>query len=595
MATETTLARTATAELRAAERWAWMRRVDWPVTLLLLLGVALRLGLAARGWPGLDSDEATIGLMGKHILDSGELPIFFYGQHYMGPLEAYLAAGAFALLGVGAFALRVAMVALTTGFLVCAYLLGRLAFGRAVGLLTLGFLALGPAFGLLRELAAIGGYQETLLFGALIPLLAYALIRPASDLTGGSSWWRRGNRLPLYGLLGLTIGLGVWSDALILPFVVAPLCALAIARWRETRGRGGLTLLAGAVIGGFPFIAYNLTHHLQSVTEAGGRTVAAGGGLLPPLGTWLHQALATFTVAMPVTYGDPHVCLDTGLPVRDFTSYPASLLRFGTDASCAGSNLAFSTLIVGLYALVGWRAVAALRASRHDGEVVAAESGLDRAALWLRVMLVGAALLTVAQYTLNRLDVGIFEFDSVRYLLPLLITVPILMGALWSLVGRGARGWPFVTGGAWWRRALRAGAWATLAALFAFALLGVGATLRTASDASVYAPSSAPPEARILGELRRLGVTRYYGDWVVCNLLTFESDERVICAMSSPGPGDYAPYHSAVGSAARPGYVVVIGGPTDLMLSQRLQSGRLPRGYTREEFAGLAIYYFALQ
>jgi hypothetical protein len=567
-----------------------MRRVDWPVTLLLLLGMALRLGLAARGWPGLDSDEATIGLMGKHILDSGELPIFFYGQHYMGPLEAYLAAGAFALLGVGTFALRVAMVALTAGFLVCAYLLGRLAFGRAVGLLTLGFLALGPTFGLLRQLAAIGGYQETLLFGALIPLLAYALIRPASDFTGGWSWWRRGDRLPLYGLLGLTIGLGVWSDALILPFVVAPLCALAITRWRVTRGRGGLTLLAGAVIGGFPFIVYNLTHHLQSFTEAGGRTVAAGGGLSQPLGTWLHQALATFTVALPTTYGDPHVCLDTGLPLRDFTSYPVSLLRIGTNASCAGSNLAFSALIVGLYALVGWRAVAALRAARHHDEMAAAEGGVDRAALWLRVTLVGAALLTVAQYTLNRFDVGIFEFNSVRYLLPLLITVPILMGALWSLAGRGARGWSFVKGSAWWRRTLRAGAWATLATLFAFALLGVSATVRTASDASVYALPTSPPDARILAELRRLGVTRYYGDWVVCNLLTFESDERVICAMVSPGPGDYAPYHQTVRSSSLPGYVAVIGGPTDAMLASWLRSGRLAPGYTREEFAGLAIY-----
>lgn len=575
-----------------------MRRVDWPVTLLLLLGVALRLGLAARGWPGLDSDEATVGLMGKHILDAGELPIFFYGQHYMGPVEAYLAAGSFALLGVGTFALRVAMAPLTTAFLACAYLLGRLAYGRAAGLLALAFLALGPAFGLLRELAAIGGYQETLLFGALIPLLVYALIRPSPGPTGRWIWWLRGDRLPLYTLLGLVIGLGVWSDALILPFVVAPLCVLVVARWRAIRGRGGLALLAGAVIGGFPFIAYNLTHRLQSFTEVTGRTIAPNGSGVAPAGTWPQQLLATLHVAVPTIYGDPHVCLDSGLPLRDFTSYPGSLLRIGTNGVCAGSNLAFSALIIGVYALVGWRALIALRAARRNTETAAAmnEGGADRAALWLRVTLVSAALLTVAQYTLNQFDVGIFEFNSVRYLLPLLITVPILMGALWTLARRGASGWSFAWGGArWWERGVRLGAWVTLAALFAFAVLGLRATVATATNASVYGLPTSPPDARLLAELRRLGVTRFYGDWVVCNLLTFETDERVVCAMSSPGPGYYAPYRQVVGSVARPGYVAVIGSPTDTELVDWLRSGKLAPGYTREVFAGLAIYYYARQ
>ncbi|HKV85689.1 MAG TPA: glycosyltransferase family 39 protein, partial [Ktedonobacterales bacterium] len=487
-----------------------MPRIDWPVTLLLALSVALRLGLAARGWPVLDSDEATIGLMGKHILSVGELPIFFYGQHYMGPIEAYVAAGSFALLGVGTFALRVAMVALTTGFLACAYLLGRFAYGRAAGLLALAFLALGPVIGLLRELAGIGGYQETLLFGALIPLLVYAVIRPPSMEEGRWSWWRRGDRLPLYTVLGLVIGLGVWSDELILPFVVAPLCVLAVARWRAIRGRGGLALLAGIVIGGLPFIVYNLTHHLQSFTEATGRTLAPNGSVAAPAGTWPQQLLATLRVAVPTVYGDPHVCLDSGLPQRDFTSYPGSLLRIGTNATCDGSNLAFSALILGIFALVGWRALVALRGARHVGETPATnEDGVDRAALWLRVMLVGAALLTVAQYTLNRLDVGITEFDSVRYLLPLLITVPLLMGALWALARRGASGWSFGWRGARWReRGPRVAAAATLAALFAFALLGLRATVATASDGRVYALPTPPNDARILAELRRVSVTR---------------------------------------------------------------------------------------
>src|SRR5262245_56727648 len=67
------------------------RRLD--LVALIVGGVALRLTLAALGWPATDSDEATFGLMALHISERGAHPIFFYGQTYMGALEAYLAAG----------------------------------------------------------------------------------------------------------------------------------------------------------------------------------------------------------------------------------------------------------------------------------------------------------------------------------------------------------------------------------------------------------------------------------------------------------------------------------------------------------------------
>src|SRR2546425_3067027 len=67
--------------------------------VILLFAVAIRVILVAQGWPVTNSDEATIGLMGLHILHHGELPIFFYGQNYMGALQAYLGAGFFALFG----------------------------------------------------------------------------------------------------------------------------------------------------------------------------------------------------------------------------------------------------------------------------------------------------------------------------------------------------------------------------------------------------------------------------------------------------------------------------------------------------------------
>ncbi|RMF23181.1 MAG: hypothetical protein D6760_05960, partial [Deltaproteobacteria bacterium] len=52
------------------------------------------------------ADEGVVGLMGKHILEGRSLPVFFYGQHYLGALEAYLAALSFAIFGVSITSLR---------------------------------------------------------------------------------------------------------------------------------------------------------------------------------------------------------------------------------------------------------------------------------------------------------------------------------------------------------------------------------------------------------------------------------------------------------------------------------------------------------
>src|SRR5690348_968601 len=79
---------------------------------IILVAVGLRVALIALGWPQLDSDEGTIGIMGMHILHQGEHPIFFYAQGYMGAFEAYLAAAMFSLLGVSTFALRFGLVLL---------------------------------------------------------------------------------------------------------------------------------------------------------------------------------------------------------------------------------------------------------------------------------------------------------------------------------------------------------------------------------------------------------------------------------------------------------------------------------------------------
>ncbi|MCH8338083.1 MAG: hypothetical protein IH858_04430, partial [Chloroflexi bacterium] len=68
------------------------------IVAILIFGLALKLMLLASDAFPFNSDEAVVGLMARHILD-GAWPAFFYGQAYMGSLDATLVAIGFALFG----------------------------------------------------------------------------------------------------------------------------------------------------------------------------------------------------------------------------------------------------------------------------------------------------------------------------------------------------------------------------------------------------------------------------------------------------------------------------------------------------------------
>jgi len=78
----------------------------------------------------LDGDECIVGLMGVHVLRGHEFPLFMYGQQYgLAIVEAPLAAVSFALFGVGAVPLKLAILALW----IAGVLLYFRAFARVLG------------------------------------------------------------------------------------------------------------------------------------------------------------------------------------------------------------------------------------------------------------------------------------------------------------------------------------------------------------------------------------------------------------------------------------------------------------------------------
>ena len=116
-----------------------------PAVALVLgtAGVLYRLVLTAVEAPPTNSDEGTMGLAALHILDGREHPAFFYGQHYMGTLEAYLAAPLLAVAGPSVLALRLPALLCYAAFLWLMYRLTRRLYTPWLAAATVGLLSFG--------------------------------------------------------------------------------------------------------------------------------------------------------------------------------------------------------------------------------------------------------------------------------------------------------------------------------------------------------------------------------------------------------------------------------------------------------------------
>ena len=101
-----------------------MRKHAWFIGIFLFIAAA-RFAVLFASQTHVHSDEAIIGLMGKHILEGRHFPFYMYGQPYNAGAawEAYLAAAAFALFGVGVVPLKGCIVVLS---LLCLFLFYRM-------------------------------------------------------------------------------------------------------------------------------------------------------------------------------------------------------------------------------------------------------------------------------------------------------------------------------------------------------------------------------------------------------------------------------------------------------------------------------------
>ncbi|MGW3616495.1 ArnT family glycosyltransferase [Micromonospora arida] len=535
-------------------RGRWRPRLDRPALVALLFGltgVVYRLVLTLFTVPVSNSDEATFGLAALHIGQGRERPVFLYGQHYMGMLESYLAAPLVAVAGPSWPVLRLPMLALYAIFL---YLIHRLT--RRLGTpwfaaFVVGLLALGPERVVRDQLTVVGGRPEVKPAVLLMLLITVGL--------AAGTVHRR--RLAI-GLFGLLVGLAVWSDWLILPYLAVTGLALVWAVRRELLGWSGLLLVAGVVVGVAPMIVDNLRAGPGEDSLSVFREVSTKAGPQPPLSDRVRGGLLE---GVPLAHG---LC-----PVDGCGSwqqwfgvlYPVLLL--------AGAALA----------VLAYRRAAGAPRGERVGRGAGGLRG-ERVGPVVQLALIAGAALTLLSYVRSPLA-ATSPLDNARYLSLLQLSLPAVLWPLWVAALTAWRGTSSVLG-----RFTGALSAAVLAALTVTTLV---TTVLFAATGTAASRTEERQARELAAALRADGPHEVYGDYWTCNRLIFNTDESVVCGVLdgnlSPGQNRYRPYWRQVGRAERPGYVVEVDSPMDRRL-RRLLADRADAAPVRE-VGGYRVYH----
>jgi hypothetical protein len=211
----------------STSKWWRRRRFLWiPLVVFLLITIIARIWLTIHTHGVIAGDEALVGIQAEHIL-RGELPIYYYGQPYMGSLQAYFLAGIFLVTGPSVWAMRaepmlisLLLIYLTWRFSAALADAAQLPTRSKLLFMTIATLiaALPPLYDMIEEMRAKGGYTEAITIMLWLLLCAFRL----------TYRWREGSSARELALrwagIGFLVGLGLWVD----PIVVYAIVTIAL-------------------------------------------------------------------------------------------------------------------------------------------------------------------------------------------------------------------------------------------------------------------------------------------------------------------------------------------------------------------------------
>ncbi len=235
-----------------------------------------------------NADEAIVALMARHI-NMGQTTVFFYGQSYMGSLDAILIALGFKIFGESILVIRVLQSLLYIGTVITTIILTkRLLKSTRASLFAGLLLSLPPVNVTLYTTVSLGGYGEMLLMGNLLLLGGLSIIERIRDKPVGFD-------ILLYAgvfLWAFGAGFAFWVFGLSLVYSIPLICSLSWSVWKSGRRDGfwkvGLSGMIGGILGSLPWWFEALLNGNKSIISE-----LAGGALANiNQGIWLLQPLS---------------------------------------------------------------------------------------------------------------------------------------------------------------------------------------------------------------------------------------------------------------------------------------------------------------
>jgi 4-amino-4-deoxy-L-arabinose transferase-like glycosyltransferase len=519
----------------------WNRRVWLALACVVGAAALLRGLLLASGSVSFHSDEAVVALMARHILQ-GERPVFFYGQAYMGSTDAWLVAAGFAAFGERVLSIRLVQSALYLAVTAVGFALAWQMTRRTVSAIVTGLLfACPPVLAALYTTATLGGYNETLLLGGIVLLMAAQIM----DRHAGSLWrWR---------IMGLCAGIGWWANGLIVLLLAPAGLVLLVWLWRGRTGVSRLRLascIGGAIglffLGSLPWWEFALRSDLAPLrffigSPSGAEDGFAGTDIISL--PFAERVLGLFFLGVPALLG----------------------IRFPWTSTYFMPVFGLAVLAILLLACAAF--------ARRGGRFIA--NPYQRALLW------AIPALFAIIYLATR-----FSSDPTgRYFLPLVFPLFVIAGAV---IG-AAPGW-----------LARAGLAAVLLGYFAWGQADAASRepgLTTQFNLQTHIPNT--HDEALIAFLEANDLTQGYTTYWVSFRMAFLSGENVRYSASLPYKSDltytplderYPPYREAADSAERFAYITANVPELDALIVRMLDDAGVT-AYTTERIGPFTVYY----
>ncbi|MBW6471853.1 MAG: glycosyltransferase family 39 protein [Anaerolineaceae bacterium] len=210
--------------------------------------------------------------MAKHILD-GENFLYFYGQSYMGSLDAYLVALGFLLFGEQVWVIRLIQLILYGLVIIFSYLFVNISFqNKKIAFVSSLFLVFPAVNVVLYTTVSLGGYGEAMLLGVVSFYVAAFIVK-------GIEIYKKINHVYL-GILGFLLGIGLFVNPISLTMIIP---AIVFVAWKIVKSNKSkkkifvqfLFLLIFFLLGSALFwYSLILTNGLSVIREIGGSAVA---------------------------------------------------------------------------------------------------------------------------------------------------------------------------------------------------------------------------------------------------------------------------------------------------------------------------------